>query len=136
MVMWRNYPDRAPGCARIASFRLVRARGELRRGRSGLAHADPGVQAPPRGWSPPIPLAPKLHQGGDEQRADDAGVDQDRERGADPVLLEEDDLRRREGADGDREQERGGGHDAAASLEAERDRLRVGGTVVARLLDP
>ena len=53
-----------------------------------------------------------------------------------PDLLDEDDLRGHEGADRDREQERGRGDDPAGALEPDRDRLGVGGAAVARLLDP
>jgi hypothetical protein len=49
---------------------------------------------------------------GHQQRADDGRVDQHRQRRADAVLLDEDDLRGGEGADRDREEQRGRGDDA------------------------
>ena len=101
-----------------------------------LADPEALVQAPQRRRRPPVPLAEQLHQRGDQQGADDARVDQHRERGADAVLLDEDDLRGGEGADRDREQQRRGGDDPAGPLEPDRHRLRVRGAVVARLLDP
>ena len=97
---------------RIGALSALR---ERRLGRAGGA----------AGGRPPVPLAEQLHQRRDQERADDRGVDQDRERGADAVLLHEDDLRRREGADGDREQQRRSGDDAPGALESDGHRLRI-----------
>jgi DNA-binding MarR family transcriptional regulator len=66
-----------------------------------------------RSWRPPVAIAEQLHQGRDEQGADDRGVEEHGERAADAELLEEDDRGGRERADGDAEQQDGGGNDAA-----------------------
>ena len=63
-------------------------------------------------------------------------VDQHGERRADAELLDEDDLRGREGADRHREQQGRGGHDPARALEADRDRFGVRRPAVVGLLDP
>ena len=65
------------------------------------------------------------------------GVDQHGDRGADAELLDEDDLRGREGADRDAEEQRRGGDDAARSARGPiATASRSDGAVVARLLDP
>jgi hypothetical protein len=52
------------------------------------------------------------------------------------VVRAEHDLRRRERADRDREQQCGRSDQPAGALESDRDRRRVGGSGVSRLLDP
>jgi hypothetical protein len=65
---------------------------------------------------PPVPLTQERDQRRHQQGADDGRVDQHGHRGADAQLLDEDDLRGREGLDGDAEQDRGGGDRACKGL--------------------
>jgi len=64
---------------------------------SCLAEADPCVQSAQRRGRPPVPPSEQLHQRGDEQGADDYGVDEDGGRGCRPEFLGDDDLRAEEG---------------------------------------
>src|SRR5215207_364840 len=101
-----------------------------------IAQPESFVQPPQGSRRPPVPVPEELHQRGHEQRPDQAGVDQHRQRRPDAVLLDEDDLRGREGADRNREEQRGGGHDPSRPLETGGYSLRALDSRVMRLLDP
>src|SRR4029077_382064 len=55
----------------------------------GLSQPDAVVQASQWSWRPPVPLAHQRHQGGDQERSDDARVDRDGERSAETELFGE-----------------------------------------------
>src|SRR2546425_348257 len=78
-----------------------------------FAQAEAVVEPAQRAGRPPVPVSEQPHQRRNEQRAHDRRVDQNREACADSELLDEDDLRRRERADRDAEEERCGGDDPA-----------------------
>jgi hypothetical protein len=77
-----------------------------------------------------------LHERRHEEGADDAGVDEDGERGAEAEFLGDDDLRAEEGEEDDREEKGGGGHDPARAFETDGHGFRVGVAVVVGFLDP
>jgi hypothetical protein len=56
-------------------------------GQVTLVQPDAGVQLPEPPRRPPVPPTHEGHQGGHQERPDDARVDGDRERGAEPELL-------------------------------------------------
>ena len=64
-----------------------------------------------RGRGPPVPASEQLHQVGDEQGADDGGVDQDGGGDAEAEFFGDDDPGGEEGAERNGEEERGSGDD-------------------------
>ena len=111
--------------------RSLRRRGSLLRPRRRLRLISRSggralAKSPQWAWRPPVPVAEQHHQRGYEQGADNGGVDQHHERGAEAELLDEDQLRGREGADSDGEQKRRGRDDPPGALEADRHGAMLG----------
>src|ERR1700742_3296802 len=92
--------------------------GGLAAGRSGFREPDALVQAAPPRRRPPVEASGQAHERGDEQAADDGRVQNDGDAGADAEQLDEADLGRAEGEEGDGQQGGGGGDDAAGAAQS------------------
>jgi hypothetical protein len=75
--------------------------------------------------APTSSISEQLHEGRDEEGADDGRVDQNCGCWAESELFGDDQLRGEEGAERDREQERRGGDDAPCAFEADSDGFAV-----------
>ena len=93
------------------------------------------MPAPEPGRRPPVGPAGEAHEGGDERRPDEEGVDQDGEREADPEQLDDRHLGGRDPREDDREEQRRRGHDPARLRQADPHRLLVVPVEVVLLLD-
>ena len=101
-------------------------------GLGGVAAKAMG-QASEEARGPPVVLAQQVHDGGDEEHADDGGVDKQRENHAEGDVLHHDDVGETEGTGDDNHDERGRGNDAAGVRGAGGDGLVRGGTFPAGL---
>jgi hypothetical protein len=103
--------------------------------RGAFRQPDALVQAAQGRRRPPVGVAGQAHERGDEQTADDGGVQDDGDAGADAEQLDKADLSGAEGEERDRQQGRRGGDDAAGAAQAGGHRLDGAGAGVVGLLD-
>jgi hypothetical protein len=87
--------------------------------------ADALVESPEQRGQPPCALAEQPQAGGEQKATHEDRVGEHGDRGADAEDLEHDDVRAAEGADRDREQDGGGGDDAADDRDAAGDRPTI-----------
>ena len=87
-------------------------------------------------WGPPVSVSQQRHERRYEERPHDGRIDQHRKRRADAKFLDEDDVRSRERANRDGEQQGRRRDDSPGPLDAECDDFPVGGTGITGFLDP
>ena len=100
------------------------------------AASDPRDPSQDRRRRPPVPAAEQAHRRRHEKGTDHGGVEGDGDRDSEPERLDEDDVRERERAGDEDDDQRGGRHDPATPLEAVRDGRPVVAGLPPRLLHP
>src|SRR5680860_366717 len=108
------------------------------RRRDRVAFADAVPVPPPthRSGCPPVRITEQLHRRRDQQRANDGGIDQQRDEHADTDQLHEDQAGRAEGSDDHCQQQCGAGDDPTGLLYPGRHGERVVAGAVPLLADP